>query len=52
MDRLSVLEVERILEIVDHIIDVCRSDDEGITWGLEDELLEARSMLRKALKNG
>lgn len=52
MDRLSILEVERLLEVVEHVLDICNGDDEGITWGLEDELLEARTMLRKALKNG
>lgn len=52
MDRLSVLEVERLLEIVEHIMTVCRDDDQGITWGLEDELLEAKTMLRKATKSG
>lgn len=50
MEQLSKLELFRLLEIVQHVMDVAMMDDAGITWGLEDELREAREMLKKAIK--
>lgn len=52
MERLSVLELQRLLEIVENISRIVEDDDAGITWGLEDDLMEAEHMLRKALKSG
>lgn len=52
MERLSLLEIKRLLEIVENISRVVEADDAGITWGLEDDLMEAEHMLRKAIKSG
>jgi hypothetical protein len=50
MERLSKLELERLLEIVDSVMAVVEADEEGVTWGLEEDLMEAEEMLVKALK--
>lgn len=50
MEPLSKLELYRLLEIIYNVQDIVESDEEGITLGLEDDLMEAEDMLRKALK--
>ena len=40
----------RLLEIIHNVQDVVKTDDVGITWGLEDDLMEAEDMVRKAIK--
>lgn len=50
MEQLSKLELLRLLEIVDNISAVVEADEEGITWGLEDDLMEAEKMIKKAIK--
>jgi hypothetical protein len=51
MERLSKLELLRLIEIVENIQDIVEADDEGITWGLEEDLIEAHEMLTKAYKS-
>jgi len=34
MEKLSRLELERLLEIIDNIACVVSADDQGVTWGL------------------
>lgn len=50
MEQLSKLEVERLREIIENIYNIVKADDVGVTWGLEDDLIEADEMLKKALK--
>lgn len=50
MEQLSNLELKRLLHILNNIMDTVIADDAGITWGLEDEVMEAQSMVKKALK--
>jgi hypothetical protein len=50
MEKLSQLELQRLLEIVDNVMCVVEADQEGVTWGLEDDLMEAEEMLKKALR--
>lgn len=50
MEQLSKLELFRLLDIIDNIYAVVEADEEGITWGLEDDLIEAQEMIKKAIK--
>jgi hypothetical protein len=50
LEALSKLELLRLKEIIENIALVVQEDDAGITWGLEDDLMEAEDMIRKALK--
>lgn len=50
MEQLSNLELKRLLHILNNIMDIVIQDDAGITWGLEDDVMEAQQMVKKALK--
>lgn len=47
IDHLSILELERMDEILATIATVIENDDMGITWDLESLVQEAQEMVRR-----